>query len=411
MAVGVDQAGGPGTDITYEDNASSANGLYYTFAEVFASPFGAEFTGLGTSPESYRALVSLVNGDGGGTATTTLKETNATLTCDLGKPLNISPIGSANRTMQFGEKILGPNGKPSGKNGCRLVFENSSISWAGIVKAYATQIRCSGTFNYFPGTAGLPGEFVDVIIDTGGSIGLGLPATGKVDLLFNVDISLYGGGTTVVANINSNYAERITIFGTGQRLISTPNAVRVRDLILGGTPTVADVNISSAVNEWDIAEPIWSGNAPQANSNLANSAYINEWWRWLPVTQEERTGAFIASVPLKVLDVDGTEVLPLTYTDVNGMISYGASDLITQNCLKVRRGKRTSSVWAWQKRGPFRVRVNLDGATLGQYPGYEKYFDFEYTSQTGGDQYRPLFPVLWLRGPGIPTLWQEIVAP
>lgn len=411
MATGVDQPGGvPGTSpITVEDDAASANGLYYTFAEVFASPYGADFPGLGTTPESYRGIVQLVNGDGVGSATTTIKETNATLICDAGRPITVNPIGSPNRYLIFGEKIVGPNGKPSGKSGCRLVFEGSAVSWSGTVQLYGCQVRCSGTFNYFPGTSGLEGEFVDTIIDCGGSMSLGLPSTGKVKLLFNLDITLTGASTTTVNNLNSDYAERITLFGNTQRLLFTGNSVRVRDIIFGGSPTVSDVRIASATNQWDLAEPIWSGNATQADSSLANSTYINEWWRYLPVSLEGTTGLRVEAVPIKVLDIDLAEVLPLTYTDSEGRIAYGASDLITENCLKVRRGKRTSSVWAWEKRGPFTVRVNMDGVTLPQYAGYEKKFDFSFISQTGGDQYRPLFDVLWLDPPVVAAPQEPIL--
>jgi len=92
-----------------------------------------------------------------------------------------------------------------------------------------------------------------------------------------------------------------------------------------------------------------------------------------------------------VLRADGTEVVPLTYTNALGLISYGASDLITQNSVKVIRWKRTAGVEAYSELGPFTVRLNMDGNVLPQYLPREIVFVWPRTTDAFGDTLLPVY--------------------
>ena len=408
MGVGIEQLGGAGTIVTYEDNASAANGLYYTLTEINAflvalpSP---DWPALGTTPVSYRGTVELQNGDGSGTAVTTLKETNATVISDAFSQLSTSAVGSANRTLQFGEKVVGPNGKPMGKDGCRLVFQGGSFSWFGTVKVYGSHIRCA-SLSVLPSSLGLSTEIIDTHIDTSGSPQFG-NVSGPIEYMARVSIALTGAAGTSVGSFNTLNSEDIQIIGTTQRLLSSSLVLRVRGLTLSGTPTVADARIQSGTNAWDLNEFTPTDAVAQFQSSVANSAYINIWAPYSPYVYDLGTNLPIANMPVTLLDKNGATVVPVSYTDANGLISFGSSDLITEDSVKVKRWRTVSSVGEYEELGPFTARLNMDGTILNGYLGTTFSFIWPRRTSAYGDTLLPLYDGVPMVGG---TSWIEHVA-
>lgn len=403
-----------GTTLRCEDNANAdanADGINgeYSFKD-FALKDAVNCVDLVTSHQSYRGVAGIQVGDGAGTALTTLKDKNASIIFNASRTLGVSSVGQSNHTIELGTKILGPNGKPSGRDGCKVVAQ-AITTLRGAVRLYGCHWK-QGTSNFSvtPGVVGLLGELIDCIIDSVGTVALGAAASELAEV-FNLDITLTGAGASgVVTQWNVLKAQRVTIFTvSGNQCIATGGTVRVRDLILGGSPGTADLR-NTGVGEWDLNDTIWTGNGPQVSST---NNYINDWRPWQRTAINGNTLAPYANLPMLVLDKNGAIVVPLTYTDAQGNLNYGTTDPVTASSIKARRIIGVTSP-VWEELGPFTARYNLDGATLPQVLGHQEKFNFPRVTGAFGDQLQSInapVPLTPLTGGSLgPEEWRPSLA-
>lgn len=406
MADGVSQPGGAGTTISIQNDTHADADLdgindVYSFNDIVLKGLAsgdAIDTGCNTADRTIRLRASLQNGDGVGTAATTLKDSNVSVIFDNTKALACSTVGSASRTFEFGEQILGPNGKPSGRNGVKIVA-GASMTLRGIMKFFGCTLRSTtGSLNLIPGSQGLGGLIYNCIFFCQTTFAIGQDSTGRFLNIYNLDLVCNAASPSfVISNWGADQAERVTVAcASPARFVSTGARLRVKDMVFIGSPTEADVN-STGVQDWDFIEPIWSGNIKQVFGFVAGT-YLNEWWRWLPIViAAESSPAKLQNIPIKVLDKDGADLTGVLYTDSEGLVTYNLVDAtlgIFDDVLKARRFSGTAA--AWEERGPFTVRVNLDGVVRTDYLGTQYQFNFPRRTQTGGDQFAPIFDVIRL---------------
>ena len=394
-----------GTTLRCEDDTNgdaSLDGIAgsYSFKD-FAIKDGVNCVDLATSHQSYRGVASIQIGDGG-SAVTSLQDTNASIIFDASRSLATSAAsGVSGRTLRLGSKIVGANGKPTGRDGCKVV-QQASGTLRGIVQLYATHIRQQvGTFAIQPGASGLACEIVDCILEALGGVALGVTGQ-ELALIYNLDITLLGTLTShAITQWNVLNAERVTVMGNTPYLISTAGSVRVRDLVMGGTPTISDLHKTGST-EWDLVEPFFTAAAPQVD---LGTGFVNQWWRFLPHVVDIIDRSNVANCPVRLLDVNGAELLPTTYTSSQGLITYGGTDPITKDTVKVRRG--TGSPFVWTEFSPVTARFNLDGAVLPKYTGLQVTFPWPRLTGAFGDQFLPCLDEVPLVPRGQPKSGQE----
>ena len=169
VAAGITQSA-PLATILVEDDANadaSLDGIAgsYSFADLALKglPSGdyADLTAAlsATLQKRYGSRASIQNGDGVGTAVTTIKDMNSGLILDSGKTIAVSGVGRANRYLELGERIDGV--KPSAKNGCELIV-GGTLNYQGNFKLYGTTLQAIGTsLTLNPFVPGLVGEIVE----------------------------------------------------------------------------------------------------------------------------------------------------------------------------------------------------------------------------------------------------------
>lgn len=408
MAAGITQPGGAGTTIQMEDNTNADADLdvglgvdLYTLEDIVLKGLASgDAIDLGTNPadKAWRLRASLQNGDNVGSQPTTLRGKNCTVCFDATKTYSVSTVGASNRRTEFGDKITSPNGKPGGKNGIKFIMAATS-TWRGQIFIYGSLIATTvGNINLIPGINA--GEIINAILQAPGTFAIGQSTTGNLSLVYNLDIVCTSASpANVIANWGADQAERVTVeCSTPQRFISTGAVLRIRDLVLIGAPTITDL-LHSSTSDWDLIEPVYSGAALQIQTASAGR-YVNEWWRWLPILISASSGASkIANVPVRLLDLDGVDLLgsgasAIQYTDSQGLIAYNPVDptlTIFDNVIKARRFVGGASA-AWEGRGPFTARFNLDGAILPGYLGTQ--FQFDFPRRIYGAAQEQLSPVL-----------------
>ena len=388
MAAGITQPGAAGTTIFLEDdtnadaNLDADNGTYSPADIVAKGLASGDEIDMGSFQKSFRSKASIQNGDGTGTATTTFKAQNLSLEFDNAKSYSVSSVGQANRWTKWGVKVQGAAGKPSGKNGVNINFNASTII-RGNQQIYASKLKQwgSGLFQFLPNATGLTAEMINTLLESvTASITVGTPG-GPYQYIYNVDITL--GGSSVVSNLVGDFTERVTIAVTGSNPhhINTNSAFAVRDLVLIGTPTIADIRASGASA---LINPTFSGNAPQ----YTLIGQMDEHFSYDPVCQDYLLGSPVSGLPIRILDVDGNIIFDLT-SDSLGGFSYNAGT-VYENALKARTIVGTGLVVT--DRGPFRTRVNLDGATIATKAGYEYFWTWPYFNlpSTFGKQLLPI---------------------
>lgn len=342
----------------------------------------------------YAATKSLQNGDGVGTAVTTFRATDVRIEFLNGRTYSVSAVGQVNRVTHFGNKVVGANGYPSGRNG--VMMDCGAIpTIRGLIKLYGSYIRqnAAGAINLIPGSSGLLGEIVNCILETTsgtGNIVCGL-INQELDLLYNVDFVL--GGTGAITNILANTAQRITIAVTGSNnyCINSGSPYTIRDCVLIGTPLLSDLHNIAGITDQNLIDPTWTGNAPKIDVTNGN---INEWFGFNVESLSPDTGIVVPGVPIEVYD--SFDVLVASgITNAQGNIAFGAGPFTS--ALKVLvHTPGTPPVPVEQ--GPFRVVVNQGASALPGYIGYTSYFTWIYRDLPSGfgKQYFPMVLPVWM---------------
>jgi hypothetical protein len=363
-----------------------------------------DVTDLGTTAEkSFRCKASIQNGDGVGTLATTLRGKNCSVEFDTGKTLLVSATGQANRKLELGTLVQGAAGKPSGKDGCKIVL-GTATTIRGCVKLYGSYLRTTaGNLGFIPGASGLGGDMVNTILQAAGSLIIGQFSTGyNFARVYNLDMIGTNAAGGIINNWGVDYAERITVAlgGASAYFASTGAKLRIKDPVLIGTPTVADFK-NSGIYEWDLVNLVPSGNAPQYDNQ--STQYINEWGNFGVMTVDPATGAIVSGVPIQILDAFGTELIN-DVTDADGHIEFGTVGDVTENALKIRRLK--IGVYDFDYFYPLTVNVNLTGTPLPGWLGHSYKFNWPYRSLPSGygRQYLPVMEIIYMRTPSAPSV-------
>ena len=399
MAAGCTQPGGAGTTILIEDDTHGDAGGdgSYSFLDI-ATKFPADFVDLGTTPKTYRGKVSVTNGDGVGTSTTTLKDSNCTVIFDAGKTYSVSSTGRSNRFTEFGVKVSGT--KSSGRSGVRLSLGSGTLNIQGNGKFYGSILEAVALLTVAPGASGLTYELYNCLLSAGTSISLG-NASGAVPTAYNVDMIGASGAAAAVTNFNVTTAERITIGlnSPGLRHIQSGSLIQAKDMVLIGVASGGSSVRNTGASPWDLVSPTWDQGAA---INDATSTTVNEWWPY-DVFVISGTSAPIAGIPVTLYDRTSTAVVDTT-TTATVRIVFGSG--VTANCVKVV----SYALGVSDYRGPFTARINQGSGRNLNWPQRTIVYDQPTSaSWSGGIQYQDVFDIIQLEPPsGAPTGWIEL---
>lgn len=414
MAAGITQPGGGANPILFEDNANAAAGGdgSYSFADISAA-FPALCVDLGTTPKTYRLTVSLINGDGVGTATTTLKDADCSVVFDATRTYSVSATGRSNRFTEFGTKIDGT--KDSGRAGVTLV-SGATLNIGGNGKFYGSTLKTTtGALTLAPAQTGLSYEIVNCILQSANNgINLGTGA-GAIDSIYNVDVIGGSGAAGTLINFNVTQAERVTVgaLAAASDHIRTGADFKGKDVVFIGSPTTAQVRYTNT-SDSHLIIPTWDQTI-RINSTFTQGR-VHEWWPY-GILVLDGNAAPVAGLPFTLKDNSGRTVLTAT-TDAEGKITYSATYLdislveqtapaIAANCVEVTK-YGAAGVTSYQ--GPFRAELNVSGAINTSWPQRTITFDWPTTAiWTNGVQYADMYDIIQLEPPpGNPTNWVEL---
>jgi len=360
MAAGVTQPGGAGTTIFIYDNASAPDTIAYHFADI-AGAFPADFIDSCTTPKTYRSKVTLQVGDSTtGAAATTLSDTDVGVWFDTTKTLQYRTTQTTSWTTNLGTKV-GAGNKASGRNGC-TIYLGAAFTMRGQASLYGSQIVGNGAMTFQPATSGQNFEMIDCIIGKKGtassaliSIGTSIVALSNV---YNVDIwgNLSSATLGLVIALNALASERcsIGVNACAYFVRSSQTTFAVKDLLLFGTPSLADLNCTAgaAVN-WTLVNIGWSGNAPKFASMTQAAGNIVEYR-----IGDTVVGADVAGNPLAAQEVILTDSTGATsfdaITDSQGRVSFGSG--LTMNAVPVLDHYGAAS-YLTRPRSPFLMNV------------------------------------------------------
>lgn len=407
MAVGITQPGGAGTTIFYYDNASAPDATAYHFAD-FAAAFPADFVDNGTTPKTYRAKVSLQCGDTGvGTASTTLQDTDVGVWFDTAKVLLYRTTSPTSWTTNFGVKV-GSGNIASGRNGCKI-YVGGATTFRGNWGIYGSIIESQGAgLNFTPATSGVSTELVDCIIGNKGTGTTSLIALGTASValsnVYNVDFwgNIASASLGLFNNFNMAHAERIsiTINAAGYFIRSAQTTLAVKDLLLFGTPAVADfAKTGAGTVVWTLVNIRWSRNAPKFDNITAVAGDITE-YRLADSKIVNAAGTGIPDISVVLIDAVGTTQIN-TVTDANGRINFGSG--ITTNAVAVQDHYGTVS-YLTRDRSPFLVQINVTNpnSAYAQIPFY-----FDWPTDADG-LFEDTAVIVPLQAPsGFATPWRE----
>ena len=412
------QPGGAGTDIQIYDDASSASGSGYTFAEISAA-FPSDFVSNGTNKPSYRAKVSLQVGDSTtGTATTTIVDTTgATVIWDSGKTLKNRATQTTSWHYSFGTKV-GSGNESSGVTGTHLVF-GAATSLPGTHAHYGCVFQQTTGAMTFSTPTDAVGEMVNCLLQslsTGTApinIGTGSARFANV---YNVDISHTTAGQ-VMSNFGALNAERVTVSAAAPSafIISGGAAVLLKDSNFFGTPSLSDLRwTGTGANGWLLYRPTWTGNAAKFSNVTSGFPALNGAaveYRGAAVKVVDRTGAGVAGIPIHLEDTLGTVVIDTT-TDSAGEVSFGSG--IAANMVAVMDHYVSSgTTYAQRHRSPFTMKVNTSDLTGYNSAYLSRTYDFNWPGYdsitTSAGQFEDLGDIIAIQDPaGNPTTWTEL---
>ena len=374
MAAGVTQPGGAGTTIYIYDDASSASGTGYTFAEI-AAAFPADFVDLGTSAKSYRAKTFLQVGDTGtGTATTTLVDTSSSVFFDTSKTLLYRSTQTTSWNTNLGAKV-GSGDQSSGKTGTFL-YLGAGATFRGNLAIHGCTIKVNTSLAF--NGAGVTQDLSNNIIEstTGASF------TGGTASLYNADFT-HAGTQYALAAMDVSTAERLTAGGTGALAHAFPtSSFTVKDLAMFGTPSLADLFpqvASLGGRNWRLVRPKFSGTVqkfyPWGFMSSDPDLAPQEMWLF-DVKCADSDGVGVASIPVKLTDNEGNAQVD-TVTDSTGQLSFGSG--ITADAVTVadwyQSGGTTLLV---RHRSPFLLECNYPTQTgyNSNYASHRFYFNW-----------------------------------
>jgi len=391
VAAGVTQPGGAGTTIYIYDDASSASGTGYTWAEI-ASAFGADFIDNGTNLPSYRSAVSIQVGDTGtGTATTSLIDaTDSTVIFDDNKTLTYRSTQTSSWFTTLGTKVGTGDVATGNAGGCLVMGTTATIR--GTFKFYGCKIvQTKGAISFVP-YADEVGELVNCLIQhraTGTApIVLG-SASIKIDNLYNVDISS-DSNNYVATIINARSVRRVTMGGpsVAYGLSTALASVENKDCNIFGSPATSDYRWSAAgALSWGFVRPGWSGNAAKFSSYATSippldGSQTREFWIY-NVKVVDSSGVGISGIPVKLTDTTGA--IPVnTTTDSTGQITFLPVELDSGGGLAYQSDIFTNAVptmdhyvdvggtglYTQRHRSPFLAEINMSYQT-GYNSNYE----------------------------------------
>lgn len=347
------------------DDASSASGLGYTFAEISAA-FPADFISNGTNKPSYRASVTLQVGDTTtNAATTTLVDTvESTVIWDNTRTLAYRATQTTSWFTNLGTKV-GTGDQASGHKGTTLVF-GTATTMRGTMNLYGCTIKMQGNFLATLIPTPNAGELVNCLFQSSSASAalssFSIGSTSNFDNIYNVDIT---GNVTADISLGpgANTVERCTVGGSGQRgcIQLAPGTSRTyKDIALFGTPTRADMLWpSSTIVNHHLVRPVWTNNAPKfgfvgsaALPSLANATL--EYWPY-NVKIVDGTGAAISGIPVRLTDAHGNVQVDTT-TGSDGRLSYGSG--LTEDAVIVMDHYSDTTQYVQRFRGPFLSEIN-----------------------------------------------------
>jgi len=419
MAVGVTQPGGAGTTIMFQTDTSAPNGLYYTEAD-FAAAFPADFVDLGTTPKSYRAKVSVQNGDGALTGTTTWKGTRSSVFFDTGKTYLVNATGLINRFTEWGTKATGASGDVIGYDGLNVFF-GTNPTFNGNFKLYGCKLTnvnaAAATSRIFltPTAVGAFAEIIDTPIFTlAGTQAFGISNAVGIDVMRRINSVGLGSGAVNghVVQFNCPDSEDMAFYWpNGDYKISTGGYVRIAEPKFIGPSTQGDTRGTFAMI---VLNPEWSQNT----GKLTAPSTLEEWFSF-GVLVTDANGAPVSGIRIEVYDnYDGRTVVDTT-TGTLGTIDFLAPQSVAEfgfgtspdapfrNALMIY-GHNNDGLT--HEHGPFTLFVNR-GMGVGLYPEYTQKFSFPYSTYLAGaeKQWSPMYfnVVLPASGTGIATNWVE----
>lgn len=243
--LGLTQPGGPGNKIYEYDDASSVSGLGFTDAERSAfAP--AEVIALGTTPETYRYLVGIQEGDDRtGAKITTHITIGQDVKWDDGKGLSVRDpqIGAFNSVFDGADVNLGAASNLEALpiiNKSRIVVRDGLLP-IGSGQIFDSEIRhlgTSATSGFFIYQCTLENVNLIAALTTG-------PMVTSLDVFASSRKVKYIGDPTYYFDVTST-------------LLNAPSEGE-----FSGTPSVADVNVSVVPLQWRFTKQKWSGNAPK----------------------------------------------------------------------------------------------------------------------------------------------------
>ena len=422
MSAGISQPGGAGTTIYVYDNAHADAGGdgSYSFADIKTAmdilvPGQTDFVATGTTPETYKAVVSIQIGDiGTGTALTTLQDTNVCVKFDvpLVRTLLYRTTQTTSWTTNLGTKV-GSGDKAATRNGCDLYF-GSNVIFRGNYTFYGCRFVGAASINF----AFVTGVTQDIQGCNVGStaitnispITIGSAGTSPANV-YNCDFwaNTSGNIASVFATFKPATAELIVAGGpsiAGIMRIGTIVYV-AKDLIMYGAPSLGDIVYTSPPINPKLIRPQWTGNAPKFGGGLSLTLANATWeYRLYDVKVVDSNGAAIAGIPVKLTDVLGNVVVNTTSNSTGG-VDFGTG-LLT-NAIVVADHWSSGGVYTESPRGPFFAEINTGAGANTNYLARRYYFDWPVASSgVYGVQYDDVADIVAIEDQsGQPTTWTE----
>lgn len=347
------------------DNAAHAGAPgTHTDAEISAL-VAATFTDLLSTPKNYNAGLTIQLGKAPGSAFTSLTITKDIITMAAGKQFTGLIAAGPNTWLNVGTKI-GAGNIASGKRGPHI-RGGSAINLPCNIQAYGAVFESETGGISLGGAAGLTKvEIQNCLVTAATIIQLGFSDPSPV-VVYNADFQSDTTVASVFTNLFTKRMERGTVSALNPVafLLWNQNVTpSMRDFSFFGTPSVADVRITSnPILPLKVVQHVWSG-GPRfhntavwvcASPDLGNAAW--EYGVIRPTVQQAGTGIRLAGIEIQILDSLGLEVLPWTATDADGLVEWG-DDANTNygNAARVLDYYRNAAIsfgYSWRDRGPF----------------------------------------------------------
>jgi hypothetical protein len=403
---GIDQPTPNGGDITIEDDAHADTG-YDAVVGGFQSGFSPEDMYLKALAFGWKAAdavtaavekmlgavpkylfhVDVQNGDGIGSAVTTFRATRCQFEFADGKKYKVSGTGRANRHFHAGSLQENAPADPTGYDGVDAVFGASTVI-EGNHRVYGSRlVAAMGSMDLRREGSAQVGDVVASMIET-----LEQSASGQIKFgtnsqdtarVFDTKLNILGHRGGGISLFNVADARKLKTGGIANVPFGSATPyLRLRDVVISGTPATADILAPS--QGCDLIDITWSRQAPQTIGTIAQQSH---WATWLPTIVD------IAGTPesgrlVELKDVFGAVVVSAG-TDARGQITYstGSPTTIGDPIPDAVIVKKTSTV----EQGPFTVYVNGVKRRTFDWPR------IKYT--VGGTEYDQLLQVRDVIGP------------